>query len=87
MTVTLKTKPEGVRLNPLSERVFEVLARYTSFPWPVMQAQCKRVDANPEALTPADLKRAAEHIATGVARFTSPQNGEKVLDELMKLAR
>lgn len=73
-------------LNALSEQVFEVLANYTAFPWPIMMSQCKRCRVDPVALTPATLKEAIPHLSSSVARFTSPQKGEQVRIDLEALA-
>jgi hypothetical protein len=82
---SLAKLPEGVVLTPLSARVFNVLANETAFPWAVMLAQCKRCGCDPTALTPADLKTVLPFLSQGVARFTSPEKGERVRTELEKL--
>jgi hypothetical protein len=82
----LKTLPADVRLNGLSRQVFEILAEYTSFPWPVMQAQCRREDVDPSNLGPAELARVIDNLASAVARFTSPENATKVAGALRPLA-
>ena len=35
---SLAKRPEG--LSPLAAQIFDVLARYTAFPWPVLMTQC-----------------------------------------------
>lgn len=82
----LQKLPEGVHLGGLSTRVFEILAEHTSFPWPVMQAQCRREGVDPTAITPEGLGRVVDHLAKAVARFTTPQNGTKVAEALRPLA-
>lgn len=82
---SLGKPPDGVVLAPLSAKVFDVLAQETAFPWPVMVAQCKRCAVDPTALTTTDLKTVTPFLAQGVARFTSPEKGERVRDELEKL--
>lgn len=79
---SLAKLPEGVVLMPLSAKVFDVLARETAFPWAVMLAQCKRCGCDPTALTPSDLKTVLPLLSQGVARFTSPEKGERVRAEL-----
>ena len=32
--------PEGAKLSEVALRVFEILRKYTGFPWPVLAAQC-----------------------------------------------
>jgi hypothetical protein len=77
--------PEGVILAPLSRRVFDVLARHTVFPWPVLSAQCRRHCLDPRALSPADLERVLPHLVSGVTRFTTPAKGELVRAALAAL--
>jgi hypothetical protein len=77
----------GVELGSLSERVFDVLSRYTVFPWPVMMAQAKRMQLDPAALTPSDLERLLPRLVEGVERFTSPEKAEAVRLELEALVR
>jgi len=63
---TLKSsKPET--LAPFSLQVFDTLARYTAFPWPVMLAQCKRANLDPAALTPQDLAKVLDLSPRGLA--------------------
>lgn len=73
-----KSLPDGVRLARLAREVFDVLAQHTSFPWPIMQAQCRREEIDPSTLTPAELAKVIPHFANAVARFTSPETGNKV---------
>jgi hypothetical protein len=74
-------------MNAFSARVFAVLSSYTAFPWPIMVSQCKRCNVDPGQLTPIALKSVIPHLATGVARFTSPQKGDLVKAELEALVR
>jgi hypothetical protein len=78
-------RPRG--LNTLSTQIFELLARYTMFPWPVLKTQCERAGIDPFHLTPADLdEQLLDKLAAGVARFTSPAKGAEVRGELAALA-
>ena len=77
--------PPGVTLGPLSRQVFEILARYTAFPWPVMVGQAKRVGQDPTHLTPAGLRQLIPLLSSGVARFTSPQKGDAARADLETL--
>lgn len=81
----LKNLPAGVELGRLSARVFEVLERHTAFPWPVLVAQCKRHGLEPADLSASELETLVPFLAKGVARFTSPANGEHVRRELLQL--
>lgn len=78
--------PSGVALGPLSRAVFEVLAGYTAFPWPVLSAQCKRVGRAAEDISAADLRVLIPALATSVGRFTSPEKESAVRRELLALA-
>ena len=77
--------PEGMKLNELSEAVFEVLSEHTIFPWPVLKTQAKRLELDAAALKVADLERLIEPLASGVERFTSPEAGAAVGRQLRKL--
>lgn len=82
----LRRYPEGVELNELSKRVFDALCLYTSFPWPILRAQCNRHGVDPANLDEAGLWRVIPDIASGVARFTSPDKGDlcrRQLEELL----
>lgn len=81
----LGRRPSGVRLGPLSERVFDVLSRYTVFPWPVMMAQSKRLQIDAASLTAGDLDRLVPRLVEGVERFTSPEKAAAVREELEQL--
>ena len=77
--------PEGTKLSEVALQVFEVLRKYTGFPWPVLAAQCKRVGATPETLTVAVLPTLIPYLAAGVGRFTSPDKEAAVRKELLLL--
>jgi len=74
-------------LSEFSAKVYEVLSRYTAFPWPVMAAQCRRLKLDPANLSAASLQQAAGLLSEGVARFTSPEKGQAVAEELRALMR
>lgn len=78
--------PSGVQLGPLSRAVFDVLARYTAFPWPVLSAQCRRAGCLAEAMSVADLRNLIPALASSVGRFTSPEKELAVRRELGTLA-
>jgi hypothetical protein len=84
---TVQSPPSDVKLARLSQRVFDVLAEYTSFPWPVMQAQCRRVGVDPTNLSPEDLSAVTDYMAKAVERFTSPETGQKTREALRQLLR
>jgi len=83
----LRRRPADVTLNPLSEAVFDVLSRFTVFPWPVMVAQCKRVAVDPAALTKDGLAKSLPFLVTGVGRFTDEDKAAAAEQALTKLIR
>lgn len=85
MDAGLTKRPAGVAFNALSSAVFDILAQYTAFPWPVMLAQCKRVAVDPANLTKKGLLDALPYIVAGVARFTSPEKATRAEQELRAL--
>lgn len=85
MEQLLKTPPGDVSLNRLSRQVFDVLAQYTAFPWPVLMAQAQRAGLDPTNLTASGLRQIIERLASGVERFTSPEHGAAVRAELQRL--
>ena len=76
-------KPED--LTPFSRSVFETLAKYTAFPWPIMMAQCRRVDVDPKTLDAKGLELVMQHLSDAVGRFTSPEQAVAVRADLMLL--
>lgn len=81
----LRQRPADVTLNALSEQVFDVLSRFTVFPWPVMVAQCKRVSVDPENLTKAGLAKSLPFLVTGVGRFTDEDKAASAEQALTRL--
>ena len=81
--------PEAAAWHPAgplpSRSVFEILSRYTAFPWPVLSAQCKRVDCNPETLGLGELRGLITALSSSVGRFTSPEKEQAVRGELEAL--
>jgi hypothetical protein len=73
-------------LTPFAEKVFDVLGRYTAFPWPIMLAQCKRANVDPAMLRASDLPKVLDFIVEAVERFTSPEKARAVRTELQQLA-
>ncbi len=78
------TAPEG--MGPFSRSVFEVLARYTAFPWPILSAQCKRSGVDAMNLDSAGLAKIIPLVARGVGLFTTPEKAILVSAELARLA-
>ena len=86
MTFQLGRAPNEVQLGSFAQQVLDTVGRYTAFPWPIYSVQCQRLGIDPGQLTSAELGRVAKNIATGVARFTSQEKGEKLLVELIRLS-
>ncbi len=78
-------KPED--LSPFARTVFETLAKYTAFPWPIMMAQCRRVDLDAKTLDSKGLAQVIDHFSEAVGRFTSPEKAAAVRADLAALAR
>ena len=87
MEQSLIKPPRDVELRALSAKVFDILARYTAFPWPVLKAQSRRIAATPEDLSISELRDLLEHLVRGVERFTSPETGVRVREDLEALLR
>lgn len=79
------TAPEG--MGALSRSVFDVLARYTAFPWPILSAQCKRAGIDPMNLDGRGVAKIIPLVAEGVRLFTSPEKATLVTGELTRLTR
>lgn len=77
--------PRGVTLNPLSERVFDVLSEFTAFPWPLLKTQAERIKCDPANLGRPALERLIEPLARGVARFNTPEAGRSVQQALERM--
>ena len=81
----LSRRPAGIEFNTLSETVFELLSNYTAFPWPLLRTQAERRGADPAELRPTTLKELIGPLATGVARFNTPEAGREVQRALERL--
>ncbi len=77
------TAPEG--LGPLARSVFDVIARYTAFPWPILSAQCKRAGVDAMNLDGEGLAKIIPLVAQGVGLFTTPEKATLVRAELTRL--
>lgn len=78
MEERLVRPPKGVTLNPLSNRVFELLSQFTAFPWPLLKTQAERIDCDPANLGRTAVERLITPLAKGVARFNTPEAGREV---------
>lgn len=71
--------------NPLVKAVLRVLEKYTTLAFPVFLTQCTRASLRPESLELKDVETLAPLISAAVARFTSPQTGEKLRRDLLSI--
>lgn len=78
-------KPDD--LTPFARTVFETLAKYTAFPWPIMMAQCKRADLDPKKLDARNLESVIHYLSDAVGRFTSPEKAAAVRADLAELVQ
>lgn len=74
-------------LGPLATSVYGVLEKHTSFPWPVLKAQCRRNGIDPHHLSPATLGALIQDLALAVGRFNSMSAGLSVRRDLVALLR
>ncbi|MEM6954271.1 MAG: hypothetical protein AAF411_11810 [Myxococcota bacterium] len=77
--------PEGVVLSELSQAVYNVLEPHTSFPWPVMHAQARRIGARAERLSLEELRELVPLLSVAVGRFTSEEAAYAVEQGLQAL--
>ncbi len=78
--------PQDTNLQGLSLQVFDILAKHTAFPWSILKAQCHRIAADPSHLSRDQLcGDLVNYLADGVARFSSPEKGERIRRELKAL--
>ncbi|MFO0575514.1 MAG: hypothetical protein U1A78_16085 [Polyangia bacterium] len=77
-------RPDG--LSGFAGQVFDVLARYTMFPWAVMKTQCERAGVDPYSLSAATLRRELlDNMTAGITRFTSQAKGARARADLEEL--
>ncbi len=81
----MSSMPEG--LSPFSQQVFDILARYTAFPWPVLTAQCRRSSIDPLHLDQETLGKVIGPLARGVGAFTSAAKAREFEEEITLLLR
>jgi hypothetical protein len=74
-------------LSSFSKEVFDVVAKYTMFAWPVLTAQCRRVNVDPMHLDKESLTKIIKFVADGVGLFTSPDKARQIESDLRLLAR
>lgn len=77
--------PENI--EPLSRSVIEILARYTPFAWPILLTHCKRIQADPAAISHSQLAQLVNVLGDAAGRYTSPATQEAVKVALQALAQ
>jgi hypothetical protein len=79
----LAKRPPG--LNELSNQVFDVLAGYTAFPWPILEAQAKRADLDAFRLEQPQLRVLIPKLIEAIASFARPEKVEAATAALQRL--
>lgn len=77
---------ETMKFNPISQRLFEIIRSYCSFPGPILKTQCGRLNKSPDVITGRDLPQLAEWIGQSVENFTNPAKGKAVREEITHLS-
>ena len=65
-------------MNELAKALQDLVARYTVFPGPIVNAQCKHIGKSPATITREDLPRLAPYIAKAVALFANPEKAKEL---------
>ena len=78
-----REKPSN--LSELSDIVYDLLAKYVSMPWAMMQSHCTRMGKDPYNIQPADLELLAEPLSKAVTPFAGPKGAAVLLQELRSL--
>jgi hypothetical protein len=73
-------------LSPFSRQVFDVMAKYTAFTWPILTAQCRRASVDPMHLDKESLLKVIPFITEGVGAFSTPEKASRVGAALWRLA-
>ena len=68
-----------------SDLVYDLLAKYVSMPWAMMQSHCSRMGKDPYSLQRADLALIAEPLSKAVTPFAGPKGAAVLLQELRAL--
>jgi serine/threonine protein kinase len=73
-------------LSPVSDKVYDILAKYISMPWAMMQSHCTRLGKDPHNLATADLPVIADALAKAVATFAGQKGSAAMREEIKSLA-
>jgi hypothetical protein len=79
----LGQKPAG--LNPLSDKVLDILSKCTVFAWPALENVCARAKLDPRTLTVPQLKSIVDELAGAVGRFGNEEKRRRVREGLLSL--
>lgn len=79
-----REKPSN--LGDISDRVYDLLAKYVSMPWAMMQSHCTRLGRDPYNLKREDVPDIAEALSKAVTPFAGPKGAAALLMELAALS-
>lgn len=79
-----REKPSN--MSEISDQVYDLLAKYVSMPWAMMQSHCTRMGKDPYNLQRADLALIAEPLSKAITPFAGPKGAAVLLQELRGLA-
>jgi hypothetical protein len=78
-------REKPANLSELSDKVYDLLAKYVSMPWAMMQSHCTRLGKDPYNLQRVDLNEIAEALSRAVTPFAGPKGAATLLSELRGL--
>jgi hypothetical protein len=73
-------------LSPHSDRVYDILAKFISMPWAMMQSHCNRLGKDPHKLAASDMPEIADALAKAVMTFAGQKGSAAMRDEIRALA-
>jgi serine/threonine protein kinase len=73
-------------LSPHSDRVYDILAKFISMPWAMMQSHCARLGKDPHKLVAGDMNDIADALAKAVVTFAGQKGAQSIRDEIRGLA-
>lgn len=79
-----REKPSN--LGDVSDRVYDLLAKYVSMPWAMMQSHCTRLGRDPYNLKREDVPDIAEALSKAITPFAGPKGAAALLMELAALS-
>lgn len=79
-----REKPSN--LGEVSDRVYDLLAKYVSMPWAMMQSHCTRLGRDPYNLAREDVPDVAEALSKAITPFAGAKGAAALLMELAALS-